>query len=84
MTVLLIFYCTLTLEIAETFAPKKETVEAVRLWLAEHGVTEDRITISKSLSWIRFESTVGEAEDLLQTKYRVSTTTHFRKRYANS
>lgn len=71
MSALLLFYRKLTLKIAETFAPKKEPVDAVKLWLEEHGITEDRISISKSLSWVRFESTVGEAEKLLQTKYKV-------------
>lgn len=75
MSALLLFYRKLTLKIAETFAPKKEPVDAVKLWLEEHGITEDRISISKSLSWVRFESTVGEAEKLLQTKYKVSAAT---------
>jgi Pro-kumamolisin, activation domain len=54
------------------FAPTRETIDAVKGWLASFGIGEDRISISKSSSWIRFNSTVGEAEELLQTKYKVS------------
>lgn len=40
-------------------------------WLASNGISESRIEISKSLSWIRFNSTIGEAEMLIKTKYNV-------------
>lgn len=40
-------------------------------WLASNGISENSIEISKSLSWIRFNSTIGEAERLIKTKYNV-------------
>ena len=40
-------------------------------WLSSNGISESRIEISKSLSWIRFNSTIGEAERLIKTKYNV-------------
>jgi tripeptidyl-peptidase-1 len=54
-------------------------MEAVKQWLANHGISEDRLMISKSSSWIRFNSTIGEAETLMQTKYKVGNTL-FQKR----
>lgn len=59
-------------QIAEVFAPSRETIDVVKGWLASFKIGEDRISISKSSSWIRFNLTVGEAEELLQTKYKVS------------
>jgi len=59
------------LQIAEVFAPAAEAIDAVKKWLASYGIDETRISISKGSNWIRFNSTIGEAEALLQTKYRV-------------
>ncbi|KAE9365864.1 subtilisin-like protein [Stipitochalara longipes BDJ] len=58
-------------QIAEAFAPTVETINAVKEWLASFGIDEDRISISKSSSWIRFNCTVGEVEELLKTKYKI-------------
>ena len=41
-------------------------------WLSSHGIEQARLSISKGSSWILFSSTIGEAEALLQTKYKVS------------
>jgi tripeptidyl-peptidase I len=54
-------------QIAETFAPTKETVDAVTAWLAESGVTE--FSQSQSLNWINANVTALKAERLLQTSY---------------
>jgi len=54
------------------FAPAIETVDAVKSWLAAYGISEDRIAVSSGSNWIRFNSTVAEAESLLQTKYKES------------
>jgi tripeptidyl-peptidase I len=59
-------------QVAEAFAPTVETINAVKEWLASFGIDEDRISIFKSSSWIRLNSTVGEVEKLLRTKYKVS------------
>jgi hypothetical protein len=52
------------------FAPTIETIDAVKSWLAGYGISEDRIILSNSSNRIQFKSTVGEAESLLQTKYK--------------
>jgi tripeptidyl-peptidase-1 len=46
----------------------------VKAWLVEHGIAEDRLSLSKGSGWIKFNSTVGEVEDLLKTKYEVGCT----------
>ncbi|KAK3071726.1 hypothetical protein LTR53_008121 [Teratosphaeriaceae sp. CCFEE 6253] len=58
-------------EIAAAFAPSDETVDAVKLWLTSAGIHGPRIKQSQSLSWLEFNATVDEAEELLKTKYHV-------------
>ena len=53
------------------FAPAIETIDAVKSWLTAYGISEDRIAVSGGSNWIRFNSSVAEAESLLQTKYKV-------------
>lgn len=56
-------------KIAETFAPSEETVTSVLNWLADYGITSDRVKQSQSLNWVHVNMTVSEAEGLLNTKY---------------
>ncbi|EMC93369.1 hypothetical protein BAUCODRAFT_113640 [Baudoinia panamericana UAMH 10762] len=58
-------------QIAEAFAPSEESVRAVKSWLVSAGISESRIKQSQSLSWLHFDATVDEAEDLFKTKYHV-------------
>ena len=58
-------------QVAETFAPSSETVEAVRGWLEANGIAAERVTQSQSLGWLHFDATVEEAESLLKTEYKV-------------
>ncbi|KUJ13731.1 subtilisin-like protein [Mollisia scopiformis] len=58
-------------QVTDAFAPSRETINGVKQWLANHGISESRIEISKSSSWIMFNSTIEEAETLMQTKYQV-------------
>ncbi|KYG49907.1 hypothetical protein M433DRAFT_58202 [Acidomyces richmondensis BFW] len=58
-------------EVAEAFAPSKETVDAVTAWLVSSGIDSNRIKQSQGLNWLDFEATVDEAEQLLDTKYHV-------------
>ncbi len=58
-------------QIAETFAPSQESVDSVTEWLISAGITPERISRSQSLGWLTFDATVGEAENLLKTKYHV-------------
>jgi tripeptidyl-peptidase-1 len=58
-------------KVAETFAPTPETVYAVKEWLSSSGIDLSRIKMSKSRNWMAFNTTVSEAEKLLQTKYHM-------------
>ena len=56
-------------QVAETFAPSQESYASVLEWLSEHGISAERVKQSQSLSWLQFEVTVSEAENLLNTQY---------------
>jgi tripeptidyl-peptidase I len=58
-------------QVAKAFAPAQETIDAVVEWLTESGISKERVTLSKGLTWVRVDSTVGETEALLRTKYKV-------------
>lgn len=58
-------------QVARAFSPSDESLDAVRSWLSSSGIASDRLTQSRSLSWLEFEASVGEAEELLKTKYHV-------------
>ncbi|KAL9623206.1 MAG: hypothetical protein Q9160_002521 [Pyrenula sp. 1 TL-2023] len=58
-------------EVAETFAPKKETIDAVTNWLVAAGISRERISQSQSLGWLNFHLNVAEAERLLKTEYHL-------------
>ena len=56
-------------QVAEAFAPKQESVDAVTEWLRNSGIAPERISKSQSMGWLQFDATVAEAEGLLKTKY---------------
>ena len=56
-------------QVAETFAPTAETVDAVKEWLRQSGIDPARVEQSQSLGWLHFDLTVAEAEELLKTEY---------------
>ncbi|CDO76124.1 hypothetical protein BN946_scf184876.g17 [Trametes cinnabarina] len=59
-------------QVADAFRPSQASVDAVRSWLVKEGqIDADRITVSKSGSWILANVTVREAEELLGTEYYV-------------
>ena len=58
-------------EVAEKFAPSKDSVDAVRNWLAASGIATERVAQTQSMGWLEFKATVGEAEELLKTKYYI-------------
>ncbi|KAF8993521.1 subtilisin-like protein [Cyathus striatus] len=60
-------------EIISTFAPTNEATEAVTEWLADVGLSRDRVLPSGNKGWIHVNATVAEIEDLLQTEYHVYT-----------
>ncbi|KAI1120614.1 peptidase S8/S53 domain-containing protein [Nemania abortiva] len=58
-------------EVISTFAPSKEAVSDTVQWLLQMGVPPKHIAPSAGRNWIKVESTVAEAEKLLDTKYSV-------------
>ncbi|KAI9648207.1 hypothetical protein NHQ30_002839 [Ciborinia camelliae] len=62
-------------QVAETFAPSADSVNAVIQWLEEYGIKSERVKQSQSLSWVHANVTVAEAESLLNTKYYAYTHT---------
>ena len=58
-------------KVAETFAPKQESVDIVTDWLESSGISRHRISRSQSLGWLHFDATVAEAETLLKTEYHL-------------
>lgn len=58
-------------QVAETFAPSQESIDAVTEWLVSAGIAPERLARSQSLGWINFDASVDEAESLLKTEYYV-------------
>lgn len=56
-------------QVAEAFAPSPSTISAVKNWLIENDIREERINISQSLNWLHLNVSVGEAEALLDAEY---------------
>lgn len=58
-------------QVTDMFAPRPETVAAVKEWLAESGIGLQRVKMSKSRNWLTFDATASEAEALLKTEYHL-------------
>lgn len=58
-------------EVVEMFKPKKEAIDAVMDWLAAEGVHASRVRLSTSKTWLTFNATIREVEQILKTKYHV-------------
>lgn len=58
-------------EVIEMFKPRRESVDAVMKWLELEGIAPSRIKLSVSKTWITFNATVEELEQLLNTEYHV-------------
>ena len=56
-------------QVAETFAPSRESFDAVLVWLKSSGISPERISRSQSMGWLTFDATVAEAENLLKTQF---------------
>lgn len=56
-------------QVAKTFAPSQESVDAVGSWLSSHGIGVERTSRSRSLGWLHFNATIEEAENLLKAEY---------------
>ncbi|KIW07721.1 uncharacterized protein PV09_01652 [Verruconis gallopava] len=61
--------------VAETFAPRSENREAVqdivavKQWLVESGIENERIRTSLGMNWLSFNASIDEAERLFKAKY---------------
>ncbi|KAI8622931.1 peptidase S8/S53 domain-containing protein [Xylariaceae sp. FL1651] len=58
-------------EVIATFAPSEEALSATVQWLLRIGVASERISSSAGRNWIKVDSTVAEAEKLLDTVYSI-------------
>ena len=56
-------------EVHDAFAPHEDTVAALRSWLQESGIAEERIKHSSNKGWMSFSATAAEAEELLRTEF---------------
>lgn len=56
-------------EVNALVKPKEETSELVHAWLADNGISSDRVSYSPSGDWINCHMTVGDANKLLGTTY---------------
>ncbi|KAH8810907.1 peptidase S8/S53 domain-containing protein [Xylogone sp. PMI_703] len=55
--------------VADAFAPSDESLMAVAGWLVDSGISKESISVTPNRGSIVFNITIGEAEDLLHTKY---------------
>lgn len=60
-------------QIAETFAPSQDSIDAVIDWLDSEGLSRDRIKLSNSKGWVQIDATVEEVEKLLDAEYYLYT-----------
>lgn len=56
-------------EVRDYFAPKDESIEAVKQWLVESGIDSELIGHSDDKAWIGVNIPVKQAEDLLGAEY---------------
>ncbi|KAJ6786544.1 hypothetical protein PWT90_07545 [Aphanocladium album] len=56
-------------QMVSTFAPAAESVESVKGWLVANGIPADSIKLTANKGWLTFETTAGQLESLLNTKY---------------
>lgn len=56
-------------QVIEVFRPATESVEAVREWLTEFGISAKRVTLSENKAWLAFNVSGQEAERLLHAEF---------------
>ncbi|KAG5957601.1 hypothetical protein E4U58_005762 [Claviceps cyperi] len=66
-------------QVANLFAPKQETIDAVKAWLVESGVPADSISLSKGRSWLMFNSSVSKLGSLVKADYHVFENAHSKR-----
>lgn len=58
-------------EVVEMFKPRRESVDAVMEWLEMEGIHPSRVRMTPSKTWLMFNATVREVEQMLKTEYHV-------------
>lgn len=58
-------------QIIELFAPRPESIDAVRNWLVASGIESSRISLSRGRNWLNVNASIAEVEGLLKTEYKV-------------
>ena len=58
-------------QIIDLFAPKQESIDAVRDWLVTSGIESSRISLSRGRNWLNVNASIAEVEDLLKTEYKI-------------
>ena len=58
-------------DVVDIFKPSDETVARVTEWLVGAGIGKDRLKISASKGWIELNTTIEEAEALIDAEYHV-------------
>ena len=59
------------MQIVDLFAPKPESIDAVRNWLVSSGIEASRIQLSHGRNWLNVNASVTEVEGLLKTEYKI-------------
>ena len=57
--------------VVDFFAPAIASIEAVKTWLTDSGIGDERVRLTNSKSWLEANVSVAEAEELLKTEYHV-------------
>jgi tripeptidyl-peptidase I len=58
-------------QVVKTFSPSQEAFDTVQAWLVNGGIDVKRLRGSRMKAWIQVDTTVEEAEHLLQTEYNL-------------
>ena len=58
-------------QVAQKFAPSRETVHSIVTWLNQSGIAMHRLHRSHCGGWLSFNASVHEAEQLLRTRYHL-------------
>ncbi|KAM3438352.1 hypothetical protein NHJ13734_004225 [Beauveria thailandica] len=58
-------------QVMELFKPADESVDAVKRWLADSGISDDSVVVPKSGGSVHFSTTIDKLENILQTRYHV-------------
>lgn len=56
-------------EVIDIFAPSRNTVDTVKGWLENAGISGKRVSQSANKQWLQFDAYVKEVESLFHTKY---------------